>query len=524
MHKTSKITLSIAAGFGLSLFTPSALAPFSQPSFRDVAIDVALAVKPGDTPVQSAVATPCADPQQCFDTLKSNYGTFSSNLADAYIPGLENQVGLGKGETPVPRPKHIEMRAALQTMQSQTKQLRLLISPTDYATLTADLSAVEKTIDNMLAIVFNPLHEGGGVNSPKLQDVQNKLIDFSKKENPSLSLSPTGEYNQETFEAIKTFLTDENGKLNQQLTDLDTSISQVPQPSATTLPSASISPPANGDIKIGNWSFNPWWLSLLAVPVVGFLVWKLGEKNEKWAEDNYERNESERNLDTSDQRKAIAELKRKVSDLEGKNVELGKVVANSQQQTKQQADTIKILEHRIDTLDEKRQDQKHEPPSSQKPDIPPAPRVYDNFPPDRESFPSQSPPTQDPLPDRLSELYNSSSHFPQNHIIATVAETQKSLGDRRLGQSKTPIMEPKPKGAYWIIRDPDRGDRQCLVPIKNVQLNTHSFETLRDLYEYDEALESIPATDLNIKLVTPATVIQNSDGTWILDEKGTLEY
>jgi len=120
------------------------------------------------------------------------------------------------------------------------------------------------------------------------------------------------------------------------------------------------------------------------------------------------------------------------------------------------------------------------------------------------------------------EKYNSSSDFPSHLVVNTVAETTESIGDRRLGQSKTPIMEPERKGEYWVVRDPDNNSRYYIVPSKNVQLNKHSFETLEALYDHDDDLANIPSAELKIKLVSPATVTPNSGETWKLDEKGKL--
>jgi hypothetical protein len=386
MRKTSKIALSIATGFGLSLFTPVALTQFSQPSFRYAAIEVAFAAPKDEVT--------CSNLQKCLDDLKGTYGEFAK-LYPAYLTALQQlaQVPL---PSPPPTPQHKELYAVLKKIKAQADSL-VNAQGVSEPTLTA--AKTVQTITTEMADVFKPLEISATSGAVKWEEIQDKLNELGDKSVPPES---RGKYDDKTYEAIRAFLQKKDGELEVPLNQLK---SATPPPSPSPRPSPS---PSDGNINIGKWSFSPWWLSLLAVPVIGFLVWKFVEANKKRAEETDPRGtnlqplygrdndrfpskdfSSEYASEPNDRGQTIVVSNRKIKDLESKITQLENRITTILQQSSntQQTTKIKELEERIFELEQNRQAPKSGFTPSRTPSYSPTQIIHDNRSQDRDPLP-----------------------------------------------------------------------------------------------------------------------------------------
>jgi len=534
MRKTSKITLSIAAGFCLSLVTPVSLARFSDHPCSFSSIEPALADKPEETSLPSTTDTPCPDLQKCFQQLKDSYNTFSTKL-DAYLLALERLVQDPK-TSPDPPPQHKGLHDALLDIKKDSQQLRKQLPQVKNSTQTTDLTDILDQVDGIITgidtKVLTRLLNGGVNNRAEVGRVQADL---------KLAPNDLGQYDRETFEAIRSFFDEQNPNLAEKLDQLERQIPRSSQSNsqsqATQQEQGTQKSTQQGQGSLLNLrSFNPLWLSLLGIIPVGILAWILmRQKNDSSKQLPYSE-QSPGYFNTGNEQsnfnlKQVSEInnliEEKVSPLKNKIEKQSEEIDALKQWRTPDAQVIQNLPVQRSRVEQPIQDSARKMPKN----VEDNPR-HDDHPPatsDKNFLPGDSGYRQTDTDsivektDSIIEKYNSSLDFPSHLVVETVAETTESLGDRRQGQSKTPIMEPDRKGEYWVVRDPDNSVRYYLVPSKNVQLNKHSFETLEALYEYDDNLADIPSAELNIKLVSPATVTPNSGETWKLDEKGRLQ-
>ena len=100
-----------------------------------------------------------------------------------------------------------------------------------------------------------------------------------------------------------------------------------------------------------------------------------------------------------------------------------------------------------------------------------------------------------------------------------VSETQKSIGDRSLGRSKTVTLETKNRGVYAILK---KGSIDYLVPSKYLRITNNNYKTVQALFEcrgYQKGYSE------RFVLLKPATVIPFPDNQqWQLEKSGVLEF
>ncbi|MDJ0581742.1 hypothetical protein [Crocosphaera sp.] len=117
-----------------------------------------------------------------------------------------------------------------------------------------------------------------------------------------------------------------------------------------------------------------------------------------------------------------------------------------------------------------------------------------------------------------SNTNNYSANSIPNDVIE-VSETEKSASDRRLGKSKTVILEKKRRGNYLVYAD---SGYECLVPSKNLRVNQYNYKTIQGLFECNNYN---PNYSNDFQVVQPAILNSISSGeTWVLQQRGILEF
>ncbi|NEP80812.1 MAG: hypothetical protein F6K39_23160, partial [Okeania sp. SIO3B3] len=100
----------------------------------------------------------------------------------------------------------------------------------------------------------------------------------------------------------------------------------------------------------------------------------------------------------------------------------------------------------------------------------------------------------------------------------TVSVTEESIDNSRLGVGK-PIMRPKRRGNYWILK---QGNSEYLVPSDTIIINEYSIEIMEKLFEC-QGINSEGYQD-KFELLKPAKVSSIGEEKWQLSEPGKLIF
>lgn len=115
------------------------------------------------------------------------------------------------------------------------------------------------------------------------------------------------------------------------------------------------------------------------------------------------------------------------------------------------------------------------------------------------------------------EKYNEDRHSLSDEVIATVAETQESIAQRRSGNSDTVTLENTPQKKYWIVQE---GNDYYLIPHAKIKIDEYNIKTLESLFE---CIDFTPEYS-DFWLIQPATVFQLDSELWQIDKKGKLKF
>lgn len=118
---------------------------------------------------------------------------------------------------------------------------------------------------------------------------------------------------------------------------------------------------------------------------------------------------------------------------------------------------------------------------------------------------------------KFVETYNLDKNSLSNQVVATVAETQESLNQRRSGNSDTVALENTTQKKYWIIEE---DNYYYLIPHAKIKIDEYNIKTLESLF----SCINFTSNYSNFELVQPAKVSQVSSESWQLEEKGKLNF
>lgn len=117
---------------------------------------------------------------------------------------------------------------------------------------------------------------------------------------------------------------------------------------------------------------------------------------------------------------------------------------------------------------------------------------------------------------KILTVYNSKPRSLSANAI-TVAESDHTVEQRRIGKKVAPILEKNQLGNYWIVRE---GNYEYLVPKGNIKINEYNYETISSCFE---CIGYHPSSSSSFTLLKPATV--SSIGQhWQLVEPGKLQF
>ncbi|MEA5577357.1 hypothetical protein [Anabaena sp. UHCC 0451] len=117
---------------------------------------------------------------------------------------------------------------------------------------------------------------------------------------------------------------------------------------------------------------------------------------------------------------------------------------------------------------------------------------------------------------QIVAVYNNNPRSLSANSI-TVAESDHTVEQRRIGKKVAPILEENQLGNYWIVRE---GNYEYLVPKGNIKINEYNYETISNCFE---CLGYNPSSSSSFTLLKPATV--SSIGQhWQLIEPGKLQF
>ena len=114
------------------------------------------------------------------------------------------------------------------------------------------------------------------------------------------------------------------------------------------------------------------------------------------------------------------------------------------------------------------------------------------------------------------DKYNLDKKSLSNEAKATVAATEASLNERRLGKSDILTLEHTTQKKYWIVQEDD----YYLVPHAKIKIDEYNKTTLESLFECTNFTPDY--NDFN--LIEPAKVSQLDSELWQLEKKGKLEF
>lgn len=118
---------------------------------------------------------------------------------------------------------------------------------------------------------------------------------------------------------------------------------------------------------------------------------------------------------------------------------------------------------------------------------------------------------------KFVETYNQDKNSLSDKAIGTVAETQESLNQRRLGNSGTVTLKNTSQKKYWIVEE---DSNYYLIPYAKINIDEYNLTTLEKLFECIDFTFNYK----NFELVRPAKVTPLPSELWQLEEKGKLQF
>ncbi|MDP5337588.1 MAG: hypothetical protein NWQ28_03310, partial [Nodularia sp. (in: cyanobacteria)] len=117
---------------------------------------------------------------------------------------------------------------------------------------------------------------------------------------------------------------------------------------------------------------------------------------------------------------------------------------------------------------------------------------------------------------QIVKLYNNQPRSLSANAI-TVAETDHTVEQRRMGRTVAPILEENQLGNYWIIQE---GHKEYLVPKGNIKINEYNYETISSCFECLAYSPKYSSNFTLLKLATVSSIGQN----WQLIQQGELQF
>jgi hypothetical protein len=118
---------------------------------------------------------------------------------------------------------------------------------------------------------------------------------------------------------------------------------------------------------------------------------------------------------------------------------------------------------------------------------------------------------------KFIETYNLDKNSLSVKVIATVAETQESLNQRRSGNSDTVTLENTTQKKYWIVEE---DSNYYLIPHAKIKIDEYNIKTLESLFDCINFISEYS----DFQFVQPAKVSQLYSESWQLEQKGKLEF
>ncbi len=117
---------------------------------------------------------------------------------------------------------------------------------------------------------------------------------------------------------------------------------------------------------------------------------------------------------------------------------------------------------------------------------------------------------------QIVTLYNNQPRSLSANAI-TVAETDHTVEQRRMGRTVAPILEENQLGNYWIIQE---GHNEYLVPKGSIKINEYNYETISSCFECLAYNPNYSSNFILLKLAIVSSIGQN----WQLIEPGELQF
>jgi hypothetical protein len=117
---------------------------------------------------------------------------------------------------------------------------------------------------------------------------------------------------------------------------------------------------------------------------------------------------------------------------------------------------------------------------------------------------------------QIVAVYNNKPRSLSENAI-TVAESDYTVEQRRMGRTVAPILEQNQLGNYWIIQE---GNNEYLVPKGSIKINEYNYETISSCFE---CLGYNPNYSSNFTLLKPA-IVSFIGKNWQLIESGKLQF
>lgn len=370
------------------------------------------------------------------------------------------------------------------------------------------LNKIEKQITDIEKVI-KPLQKG--LNNPVVRELQ-KLIELKKNTN----ISPTGIFKTVTQKELDKFLSQRIKNLDQEFEQLKKVIQKRKNDAnnLTKNPQPKISPSPNPEtvdqILISKSELDSIYKRInliVSVNIIGFMIlcglftWLLYKLN-------------------------MAETQKKPSYSSNNKTKLGNIENYIQGQFTQTQQNLENLDTRIRKLEIDSQNPQNPNLSSYAASSYTASNNQPFNTPVNQVINPQKP--QQP---QVRNIYNSqiSNHETQIVVVyntqprslsanaITVAESDDTIEQRRIGRTIAPILEEKQLGNYWIIQE---GNYEYLLPKGNIKINEYNYETISNCFE---CLGYNPSYSTSFTLLKPATV-SSIGQNWQLIEPGKLQF
>jgi hypothetical protein len=362
--------------------------------------------------------------------------------------------------------------------------------------------------------VIDPLSQGLA-NKDKVEQVQRYLkLDEQNKDKFSETSNKKGygDFGQLTQGAIDKFLTDEFGKL-------DNAINQLENLSAekTTVnfdnPAGASKEKTPSDNNSSNWF--PLFAAALFGAILGSIASIFGAellRRRSQASTQQTPPKTQESQSTESQKKQLLNLNARIDSLTTKgNTDSGRIENLENQIRRLQGEVIALSHSGSSNV------------SSTSWETNPTPSPYQNpislpFD-DPQAYSAVSYETNTPQASQTPQLVDIYNHSPRSLSgkAIEVGETEESINNRRLSGNQLVVFENKRGGSYWIIKE-DSID--YMLPKQNLKINEYNYSTVEVLFE----CRNYYANYSDYKLVNLATVQMVSGGTWQLQERGILEF